>query len=291
MNANSKHLINAPCTASCAGLAVIMVAAAAAQVLEQRLEFEVISIKASLSSGVGGTISGGPGTTDPSLFLGQNIDLYSLLITAFDMPGYEIAGPEWLRDARVSIQAKVPEGATKSQFRTMQQHLLIDRLKLAFHYENRELPGYDLVVAKNGAKIRHSEPASPPENPDSPPPPGPYKKGEDGFPIIPPDDHRRMLFANEGPRAVQVFRDRSMQQLALYLAGPVGRPVKDATNLTGNYDFTLKWMLNWGQPAAEDNGPTIFQAVEQQLGLRLEARKVVTKLLVVDHIEKIPTDN
>ena len=183
------------------------------------------------------------------------------------------------------------EGTTKAQFRTMQQRLLIDRLKLTFHYENKELAGYELVVARGGAKIKHSEPSSPPASPDSPPPPGPYKKGEDGFPVIPPDDHRRMLFANDGPRAVQVFRDRSMEQLALYLVGPVGRPVRDGTNLTGNYDFTLKWMLNWGQLTAQDNGPTIFQALEQQLGLRLEARKVMTKLLVVDHVEKTPTDN
>jgi uncharacterized protein (TIGR03435 family) len=196
-----------------------------------------------------------------------------------------------MRSTRFNISGKIPEGTTKEQFRLMQQNLLTERFKMKFHHEMKELQVYDLVVAKNGPKINASEPAPPPKDPDAPPPPGPYKRDKDGFPIIPPDDHRRMLFDMNGPRAVQRFPDHSMEQFAAFLANSVARPVNDATGLKGKHDFTLKWVMDWGRSSAEESGPNIFEALQQQLGLKLESKKGTVDILVVDHIEKTPTEN
>jgi uncharacterized protein (TIGR03435 family) len=80
-----------------------------------------------------------------------------------------------------------------------------------------------------------------------------------------------------------------MERVAGFLASAVGRPVNDATALKGKYDFVLKWVLEG--PVTEDSSPTIFEALQQQLGLKLESKKEMVDVLVVDHIEKAPTEN
>ncbi|HVP00566.1 MAG TPA: TIGR03435 family protein [Bryobacteraceae bacterium] len=253
--------------------------------------FEVASIKPSPPNTFYSGMSGGPGTRDPGLFTCEGIDLFSMAVIAFDIPRYRFLGPDWMRNARFNISAKVPEGTSKEQFRLMQQNLLVERFRLRLHHEKKEMQGYDLTVANSGPKVKASEPAPPPKDPDAPPPPGPFKTDKDGFPIIPPDDHRRMLFANDGNHLVQRFPDRTMEQLAENLAGTLGKPVSDATGLKGKYDFSLKWTMNMGRPSADDSGPDIFQALQAQLGLKLKPNKVTADILVVDHIEKTPTDN
>lgn len=280
------------CAFRAASILVIAACLLAGQASDRSVQFEVSSIKPSPPGNLNGAMSGGPATKDPGLFTCENIDLASLLVTAFDIPRYRLSGPDWMRNARFNISAKIPPGTTKEQFRLMQQNLLIERLKMTFHHEKKEMQGYELVTAKTGLKIKQSQYAPEPKDPDAPPPPGPYKKDEDGFPVIPPDDHRRMLFASNGPRAVQLFWDRSMEQLALYLAGAVGRPVDDATGLKGKYDFTLKWIMDWGQRSSTaDSGPNLFRALQEQLGLKLEAKKVVVDVLIIDQVEKTPTEN
>jgi uncharacterized protein (TIGR03435 family) len=82
-----------------------------------------------------------------------------------------------------------------------------------------------------------------------------------------------------------------MDEFAKSLAGPVGGPVSDATGLEGKYDFTVSWVSAPAGVIPDDAGPTIFGAIQEQLGLKLTPKKVMVDMLVVDHMEKAPTEN
>jgi uncharacterized protein (TIGR03435 family) len=257
----------------------------------QTPQFEVASIKPSTPDPMKGSrMSGGPGTKDPGLFTCDNASLVELLLAAYDLPWYRLSGPPWMNMTRFNISARIPEGTTIEQFKLMQQNLLLDRFKMTFHHEQKQLPAYDLVVAKNGPKLKEAEPA-PPEDADGPKPPRPARKlDKDGFPILPPG--RAWITDMEGPRWVQRFTDATMEDLGRYVASMVGQPVDDATGLKGKYDFILKWLNQRGRrPSDDDTGPNIFEALQAQLGLKLESKKTLVDVLVIDHIEKMPTEN
>ncbi len=271
-------------------VSIVLFAASVASA--QTPQFEVASVKPSAPDRHNGRgIQGGPGSKDPGLFTCDNVQLFGLLTIAYDLPWYRISGPPWLHTARFDISAKIPEGTTKEQFTLMQQNLLIERFKITFHHEQKELPAYDLVIAKNGPKLKEAEPP-PPEDPDSPKLPTarpPRKLDKDGFPILPPG--RQWITDMDGPRWVQRFTDASMEQFARYAANIVGQPVSDATGLKGKYDFILKWISDRGRPSPDDTGPNIFEALQAQLGLKLESKKTTVDVMVIDHIEKTPTEN
>ena len=258
----------------------------------QTPQFEVASVKPSAPDRYNGNgMSGGPGTKDPGLFTCDNARLVDLVLIAYDLPWHRFSGPAWMNTTRFDISARIPEGTTKEQFKLMQQNLLLERFKMTFHHEQKELPAYDLVVAKNGPKMKEAEPP-PPEDPDAPKPaaaPPSRKLDKDGFPILPPG--RQWNTDMDGPRWVQRFTDASMENFAGYLANMLGQPVNDATGLKGKYDFILKWIEDRGRPSADDSGPNIFEALQAQLGLKLESKKAMVDVLVVDHIEKTPTEN
>jgi uncharacterized protein (TIGR03435 family) len=170
---------------------------------------------------------------------------------------------------------------------------------LAVHREKKEIPGYELVVAKGGLKIQESAPvppqtaeASAPPRPDGPPK---QQLDQDGYPVLPPGRGPAM----KGNRDKVRWRaaDETMEQLASMLGTQLGQPVTDATGLKGKYDFTLSWAVGpFGSApqacsAEPDNGPTLLQAIQSQLGLKLEQKKIPVEFLVVDHIEKVPTEN
>ncbi len=216
----------------------------------------------------------------------------------------------------------MPPETTKEQFRIMLQNLMGERFKLTIHRETKELPTYVLMVAKNGPKLTESTP--PPESkddPDAPPPslPSQPKIGPDGFPDLPASllgGGRGGLFNIMMPgRARMIARLQTMQDLATRLSNQLSRPVTDATGLTAKYDFTLTFApegMNGpmgpigpppgvpppgagaaplpNQPEAE-TPPDIFRALQSQLGLRLEPKKAPAELIVIDHIEKTPTEN
>jgi uncharacterized protein (TIGR03435 family) len=272
-----------------ASIAIILSASAGAQTPQ----FEVASVKLSPDQrGLNVSMHGGPGTEDPGLYTCENCEIWGLIDRAFDLKAYQLSGPVWMRTTRLIISAKIPAAATKEEFRLMLQDLLIERFKLTFHREKKEMPTYDLVVAKNGPRLKESPEATPSSDPSTyKPPSGPLKKDKDGFPIIPPEDPRPMMSAMEGPRWVQRFGHRSMEQLAGYVATLVDRPVEDATGLKGQYDFTLKWINDRLLPPDDNTGPNIFAALQAQLGLKLESKKGMVDVLVIDHIEKTPTEN
>jgi uncharacterized protein (TIGR03435 family) len=195
---------------------------------------------------------------------------------------YRFSGPEWLFDIKFNVTATIPAGTTKEQFLLMQQNLLATRLGLVVHREKREMPIYELVVAKGGSKVK---PAAPPTADDGSPA-GSLKKDAEGFPILP----RGYRMAIQGGRASLQGVGETMEQFVSTLSGQLSAPVVDATNLIGKYDFTLKWIPGTLK-ADDDPGLTLESALPQQLGLTLRHTKGQVEVLVVDHVEKIPTEN
>jgi uncharacterized protein (TIGR03435 family) len=274
-------------------------AAARGQTADASPQFEVASIRlAPPQNGmfIRTTSTGGPGTPDPGLFNCENCSLSMLVMRAYDLKDYQFSGPDWTQSTRFDISAKIPAGASKEQFRLMQQNLLAERFKLAFHHEKKEMPAYELVVAKNGPKLKESVEASPPvDGTPEPPaslPPGPPspKTDSNGFPILPPGRGPLTMVIGNGHATMRSVEE-SMAQLVGRLSDQVRRPVTDATGLNGKYDFTLNWVMEGPGFSTDDPGPTIFAALQDQLGLKLESKKGMVDILVVDHIEKTPTEN
>jgi uncharacterized protein (TIGR03435 family) len=169
-------------------------------------------------------------------------------------------GPDWVStgDSRFNIEAEAedPANATEEQLLQMLQALVIERFNLKFHRESKDLPGYALVVGKNGPKFKEA-------------------KGEGASVSFGPNGK-----PGSGPNRV-ALRRYSMSQLA-ELLNNFGNPIVDKTGLTGYYDFTLSW--------DEDAGPTLYTAVQEQLGLRLEPQKVPVSFIVIESAKK-PTEN
>jgi uncharacterized protein (TIGR03435 family) len=275
-------------------------------------------------------MSGGPGTPDPGQLTYTNVPLKNVLATAYAVNNYQISGPNWLDSERFDIVAKISQGATKEQFQQMLQNLLAERFKLKLHHEAKELPMYALVVGKGGPKLKESveEDAATPQGAAPPPPPGRdeaapvrLKLDADGMPQLPSGMGKNgmimIMIMNEhgGMRTRMVGKGQPISALLEQLRNQLGRPVVDATNLKGKYDITLDYApdglngpammmpppppqhdgaVGGGGPMAgapDAGGPTIFTALQEQLGLKLEQKKGPVDLLVIDRLEKVPTEN
>jgi bla regulator protein blaR1 len=253
--------------------------------------FDVASVKPSPPPTGGRSanykMSGGPGTKDPSRFACENFDLASLIEMAYDVPDFLLSVPTWTRDRRFDIVAKLPEGTTKEQFRLMQQKLLIERFKLAVHRAKKEMPVFELVVAKGGPKLKDPSAAEPTQESQEPVIPSPLKKDANGFPVLPPG---QTAYAIAGGHGRIRGSGETMEHFASTLAGQLREPVIDATGLRGKYDFTLSWLLV-DLPPDGDTAPTLTNALPTQLGLMLKRTRGQVNTLVVDHVERTPTEN
>ena len=182
--------------------------------------FEVASIKPSpppdpMGYRVG--TSGGPGTPDPGRWSAQNYSLKNLIYTAYNLKSYELAAPDWTNSERFDIVAKVPEGASRDDLRLMIQALLEDRFKLTFHREPKEMATYELVVARNGPKLK--EPVPPAAKLEAPLPSGPLKNGCGGL-SDPPGRTRHVDGDPEWPGAYGVERgDHVRARVAALVSG------------------------------------------------------------------------
>lgn len=286
--------------------------------------FDVASIKPAPPPTGGGMrrvgSSGGPGTKDPGLFTCTGCTVSMLVTQAYDLKRYQLSAPASLDEDRFNITARVPDGATKEQFRLMLQNLLAERFKLTVHHEKKEMPAYDLIVAKNGPKLKEAAPIAASDTPPAPPP-LPYGPGramerdKDGFPIFPTRPGPSLSMSMMPGKARLKAGSQSMDQLAAMLTNQLGKPVTDATGLKAKYDFTLTFASDgmamgfngvpppppppggggFAPPAApseaSDPMPDIFGAVQQQLGLKLDPKKGMIDVVVVDHAEKTPTEN
>ena len=190
----------------------------------------------------------------------DNVSLRKLTLWAYGIPDdreYALVGPEWMGSERFIIEATFSASSSPDQVRHMTQTLLAERFKLATHRETRELPMYTLVVDRNGAKIQPAEAGA-----------GSTRGG---------------LGKLEATRI-------PMQKLADLLARITGYQVVEATGLKGVYSFKLEWTPD-DAASAGDSGPSLLSALREQLGLKLEGRKGPVDVLVVDHIERAPTEN
>lgn len=281
--------------------------------------FEVASIKPTNPSDLANPsrLMGGPGTNSPGQGTWTNVPLRTLILMAYDvLPAQSnlVSGlPSQDRD-KYDVVAKVPAGATREQFRLMCQSLLAERFGLVVHWEPKDLPGYDLVVAKDGSKLREAEKppgTAPPEDPA-----GPRKAlafgwpaDKDGWPVFPPGIPRIGLYGTRGTAMAHLTA--RMQpvggDLLRILKELLDRPVVDKTGLAGSFDFTLDFLPPNALPntaipepssgqggvleGLRDPAPDLFVALERQLGLKLVSTKSQAKVLVVDKVSDKPTEN
>ncbi len=287
-------------------------------------QFDVVSVKpaeppdmaAMVGPGRGRTnpfaTTGGPGTNDPGRFTETHAFLSNLIRRAYGLDSDQFKGPSWLTgsvDSGYAINATMPASTTQEQFCGMLRNLIVERFHLTFHYEKQARPGYELKVLPGGPKFKEFVPG--PAAPDD----GPKILGSDanGFPILSPSQPTGNA-ANTRTAAWKVSLRNNMAAIAVRLAAEIGRSngvpaggplprVVDKTGLAGIYDirmeiagvaFPVAAPDGTLAPAASDpvgGGPTVFAAV-QQLGLKLtKVADVQVDVMIVDRIDRTPTEN
>lgn len=253
----------------------VMASVAAMAQSAGRPSFEVASVKQSQSAEPAQL------TSNPGTWTCTNCRLFDLFGYAFKVFEYQIAAPEWTKNLRFDVVAKLPPGVKPAPFSTraeddefalMIRSLLEERFEMKSHQESRKMPVYELRVAEGGHRMQEVDAPGPP-SPAGPP------VDQDGFPNIPGGDGMKLL----GDRGRIQFRAQSMVHVAHFISTQVDRPVLDATGLKGRYALTLSWYRT--------EGPTIFAAIQKQLGLKLEATNGAVEMVIVDRISKIATGN
>lgn len=228
-------------------------------------QFEVVSIKPNNSMSYSSH-----SRTDQGMMTGNNVTLRSLILRAYDIKDYQLEGPDWLGSQRFDISAKIPDSVSddsrnrekyRSAFESMMQSMLVERFKLATHRDRKTMGVYAVVVGKTGIKFKEVPPGGPSNS-----------------------DSNNTHYTGSGI---------SMDRFGEFLSHHTDVPVLDFTGLKGVYDLKLDWQE---EHQGHDNadaaaGPAITEAVQDQLGLRMERRKAPVEILVVDHVEKTPTEN
>ncbi len=281
--------------------------AAHAQAGGSAIIFEVASIKPS-APGAGRRMvgfDGGPGTADPGQITTANTSLRMLIARAYDVKPDQVAGPAWLETEQFDIVAKVPPGATREQVGLMIRNLLAERFHMAAHRGRKDMPAFALAQAKGGARLKASGSAPGKDGGVQTEPAGAATPragpaiGKDGFPVLPPEalSDGPVMSVRNGRARIQAA-GATLRDLADLLSGPLERPVIDETGLPGKYDWTLYWtperqgaQAAAGAASTGDSGPDLFTALQEQLGLRLVSKKAPVEVVVVDHMEKVPSGN
>lgn len=255
------------------------------------LRFEVASVKLSANQGMTTRMSGGPGKSDPGRFTASNAELSMLLMVAYGIQFDQLRAPAWTNAIQFEVVAKVPPGTTAEQFRKMLQNLLAERFRMRVHHETQVEPVYELTLAKNGPKLKLSAEGNGTD--DFVPGSGPRRADRDNFPILPPG-RPNIACGHLAQGSYCTFRMITMGMLAQRLSLPnfLGRRVVDKTGLVGPYDFTLNFSQMSGQSPDPNNiAPSIEQACQEQLGLKLVGSKAPIDVLVIDYAERTPTEN
>lgn len=285
---------------------------------EVKIQFEVASLRAvgPLMKGdwpkgapipTAGLMSGGPGTADPGHVRYTRVHMMAILKEAFGLPRDQFLGPSWLfppyndaTDERYDLQATVPAGTTKEGIAIMLQNLLKERLRLAYHYEKRDFDSYALVTGKGGPRLSSARPAIPTSSPESGVIRSTVPMDGNGFPVVPAGRPELLASRSDGRMHV-IARIEPMAKLAEYifyeLMDPFGGTsprVVDKTGLTGVYDFTLEYPAFRNTPPDEptiDPIKALQSALEKQLGLSLQKSKTALDVVVIDHIDTVPSEN
>jgi uncharacterized protein (TIGR03435 family) len=184
----------------------------------------------------------------------HNQSLRSLIGAAYHVPNTNIQGPSWLDDVRFDVAAKTEAAVTEEACRTMLQTLLFEQLKLEIHRAEKAESAYSLILA-NGALKVHEAPSDPEKITNC----SVMKRGELTCPSVSLESFAKLLGSFVGD----------------------GSPVRDGTGLKGQYEIHLNWKEG-------SSGPTLFEALQEQLGLKLQGRKLQIEYIVVDHVERVP---
>ena len=215
--------------------------------------FEVVSVKVNKNGGADGFFPA------PGGLRVNNLTLSRMIEYAYGLNhGSQLSGATgWMNSAPYDIDARTKSASTFDDELVMLRAVLSDRFHLRFHRELRQLPMYAMVAAKNGPKLQPSKEGAPP-----------------GRMIVQPG----IISGRVSPG-----------YLASILAAQLRAPVVNQTGISGNFDVTLKYARD--DSTRDSDQPSIFIALQEQLGLKLEARKGPVDLLVVEHVEKTPTAN
>jgi uncharacterized protein (TIGR03435 family) len=207
----------------------------------------------------------------------SNLALEQMLCSAWDMKPYQISGLNgWMKNTTFDLTAKVSgedveayKKLSNVQRQQMLQKLLIERFQLKVHTETRTLPIYDLVVDKSGSKLKETTALEAPSDEERKAHPDKYNKG-------------RMMMAPGRYEGTGV----QVSSLASQLGNALGKPVHDATGLTGNYDITIRFRPEETASVENNDAPSVFTAVQDQLGLKLVPNKGPVETLTVDAAQK-----
>lgn len=309
-------------------VAVMLCGVAFAQAPATAPAFEVASIKPSGPLNPADVASGklhlGMAITAGRVDIGF-LSLANLIAIAYKVKSYQISGPSWMSTERFDVLAKLPEGAAREQVPEMLQALLVERFKLTIHKDSKEQSVFALVVGKNGPKLKEADPEPAPPDTASAPNGG---RGNAQVSINRTDAKGGVTISGgqAGPMQMQMqpggILHLEAKKLAMggfvdMLSRFVDRPVIDQTELKGNYqvalDLSMEQLTNIAknagvmipsagaagggdagrgpaEAASDPSGASIFASI-QQLGLKLEPRKLPVDLIVIDHVEKAPTEN
>jgi uncharacterized protein (TIGR03435 family) len=230
--------------------------------------------------------SGDRGSKSPERIDFRGVTLKMLLQRAYNLKPAQISGPGWMESERYDIAAKVPPATDEDGLRLMLQGLLIERFQIKLHRETKTLPVYLLTVAKGGPKLK-------------PPPP----------PLEGDEAERSAALRKRSEEMIQKSKARiesgdltarssfgmngTTEKFAAELSNRMDRLVKDMTQLNGVYRFSVEYVPDGASPRGPNGstGPSLFQAVDEQLGLRLQSASEPVEVLVIDQAEKTPTSN
>ncbi len=191
-------------------------------------------------------------SVDNGLLTYTNFTLRRLISNAYEVTEGQIVGPAWISDNLYHIHARLPAGGNKSDVPAMLQAMLAERFKLVVEREKKKMPVYALVIAKGGHKMK------------------PVVNSDGGY--------------GGGIRRID-GRGVTMATLAKLLSSRVtDRPVVDSTGLSEKFAFRLEW-------APEPDDPSVYLAVQEQLGLRLDPRRMLIQVITVTHADRNPTEN
>lgn len=287
-----------------------------------KFEYEVASIKVSKTGSANGAFRFAMRYTDDGLSV-ENFPLMSLIQQAYGVGRDRISGaPDWLNSEHYDIEAKM-DGALAEELKTLnadviraaRQHmlrkLLEQRFQLTSHRDTKELAVYNMVIAKGGSKLQESKPddaikgdkptdaalaatlaakGGPSGGPTASSSGGSSSGGSKSVTTSLGGAASFSIGGGRGGVRTTSARGITAAALAATLSSIAGRPVLDKTGLTGKYDYKLEYAPDDSQADPDSAGPSIFTAVQEQLGLKLEAAKGPVEILVIDRIEK-PSGN
>jgi uncharacterized protein (TIGR03435 family) len=186
-----------------------------------------------------------------------NVSLLEMIAVAHEVQTFQVVGPDWLADARFDVAAKLPEGSTGKETPAMLRAMLAERFHMATHEDKREMSAFALTVAPGGIKASKTE----------------------------KDDGTNTRSNNS---KVHLEAKTSMARFARYLSNQLKRPVLDRTALTDAYAIVLDWQ---NEGAQQQDGPSLFTALQEQAGLKLTSTRAEAPVIVVDKMDRTPTEN